>query len=55
MSVLRAKIKFSDFEIATYSFMATNFQRTVPELLLCHCKVVETIHEAEQKQCGEKF
>ena len=54
-SVLCAKIKFFDFEIATYDFMANNFQRTVPKLLLCHCEVVETIHAAEQKQRAEKF
>ena len=37
--------------------MATNFQRTVglPALLLRHCKVVETIHAAEQEQLVEKF
>ena len=37
--------------------MATNFQKTVglPELLLRHCKVVETIHAAEPEQFVEKF
>ena len=35
--------------------MATNFRRTVPELFLRHCKVVETIHAAEQEQHVEKF
>ena len=35
--------------------MATSFQRTVPELLLCRYKVVETFHAAEQEQRAEKF
>ena len=35
--------------------MATNFQRTVPEFLLRRCKIVETIHAAEQEQRAEKF
>ena len=33
--------------------MATNF-KTVPEILLRHCKVVETIYAAEQER-AEKF
>ena len=58
MSVPRTKLIFFDFEIATYGFMATNFQKTVPELSLRHCKVVETIHAADQEQVeqrAEKF
>ena len=35
--------------------MAISFQRTVPELLLRHYKVVETIYDAEQEQRAEKF
>ena len=35
--------------------MATSFQRTVPELLLCRYKVVKTFHAAEQEQRAEKF
>ena len=38
-----------------YGFMATSFQRTVPDLLLCRYKVVETIHAAELEQRAEKF
>ena len=55
MSVPHTEVKFLGFEITTYGFMATNFRRTVPELLLHHCKVVETIHAAEQEQHAEKF
>ena len=35
--------------------MATNFRRTVPELLLRHCKVMETIRAAEQEQYTENL
>ena len=54
-SLPHAKIQFFNFEIAVYGFMATRFQRTVPELLLHRYKVVETFHAAEQEQRTEKF
>ena len=54
-SLPHAKIQFFNFEIAVYGFMATSFQRTVPELLLRRYKVVETFHAAEQEQRAEKF
>ena len=54
-SLPHAKIQFFNFEIVVYGFMATSFQRTVPELLLHRYKVVETFHAAEQEQRTEKF